>query len=101
MNVNGTAYRIELGQFIVADSKVCHGQPTYKGTRIMAWIVLEQLEHGMTWDQISREWDERVPHSAIAETVALSHLIKKDRPFQGFHARSRRKHSRQPTAVAA
>src|SRR5688572_10786355 len=98
MKANGAQHRIELGQFIVADSKICQGQPTCKGTRIMAWLVLQQVERGMSWDDIAEEWDGRVSFLAIAETIALSHLIEKDKPFQGFHARPRRKHSRQSTA---
>jgi hypothetical protein len=49
----------------------------------------------MTWDQIEREWNGRVSHPAVAETMALSHLISKGEPFQGFHAGNRRKHPRQ------
>jgi hypothetical protein len=67
----------------------------------MAWIVLEQIERGMTWDEIGGEWDGQVSHPAIAETMALSHLISKGEPFQGFHAGNRRKPSRQPAPVAA
>ena len=29
------AQRIELGRHIVADPTICHGKPTFKGTRIM------------------------------------------------------------------
>jgi hypothetical protein len=101
MKEHGKAQRVELGRHIVADPKICHGQPTYKGTRIMAWIVLEQIERGMTWDEIADEWDGRVSGPAIAETMALSHLITKGEPFQGFHARPRRKPSRQSTPVVA
>jgi hypothetical protein len=36
MKDNGKVQRVELGRHIVADPKICHGQPTYKGTRIMA-----------------------------------------------------------------
>jgi uncharacterized protein (DUF433 family) len=32
---NGTPERTELGRHIVADPLICHGQPTFKGTRIM------------------------------------------------------------------
>jgi hypothetical protein len=67
----------------------------------MAWIVLEQIERGMTWDEIGREWDGRVSRPAIAETLALSHLIRKGEPFQGFHVGARRKPARQSTAIAA
>ena len=100
MKENGKSQRIELGRFIVADQQVCHGQPIYKGTRIMAWIVLEQIERGMTWDDVAGEWDGQVSRPAIAETVALSHLIRKGEPFHGFDARHRRKHSRQPAPIA-
>jgi hypothetical protein len=37
----------------------------------------------------------------LTETMALSHLIRKDEPFQGFHARPRRKPPRQSTPVVA
>jgi uncharacterized protein (DUF433 family) len=29
-----TERRMELGDFIVADPEICHGKPTFKGTRI-------------------------------------------------------------------
>jgi len=101
MKDNGTDQRVELGRHIVADPKICHGQPTYKGTRIMAWLVLEQIERGMTWDEVTAEWAGQVSLPAIAETVALSHLIIKGEPFQGFHAGPRRKPSRKPAPIAA
>ena len=45
--MNGHRRRVELGRHIVADSKICGGQPTFKDTRIMVWLVLEQLEEGL------------------------------------------------------
>jgi uncharacterized protein (DUF433 family) len=41
---SGHTYRIELGRHVVADSGICGGQPVFKGTRIMVWIVLDQLD---------------------------------------------------------
>ena len=38
--------RIALNKHIVADPKICHGKPTFKGTRIMVWQVLEMLATG-------------------------------------------------------
>ena len=29
--------QIEINPYIVADSEICGGTPTFKGTRIMAW----------------------------------------------------------------
>src|SRR5882672_11576323 len=74
---NGHRRRIELGRHIVADSKICGGQPTFKGTRIMVWLVLEQLEEGHSWDKIAREWDGRVTGEAIGEAIEIAPLVFK------------------------
>lgn len=37
---------IIVNKYIVADPKICHGKPTFKGTRIMLWQVLEMLATG-------------------------------------------------------
>jgi len=81
---DGLRCRVELGRHIVADPRVCGGQPTFKGTRIMVWVVLEQLETGMTWDEIVAEWPGKVPKSAIAEAVAISDLVVKHEAFKGL-----------------
>jgi len=44
--------RAEINEYIVADTEICHGKPTFKGTRIMAWQVLEMLEAGQTVEEI-------------------------------------------------
>ena len=36
--------RIEINEYIVADTEICHGKPTFKGTRIMVWQVLEMVK---------------------------------------------------------
>ncbi len=48
--------RIELGEYIVADPEICHGKPTFKGTRIMVWQILDELAHGMAPDEIVKAW---------------------------------------------
>jgi len=95
------AKRVELGKHIVADPEICHGQPTYKGTRIMVWIVLEQLDRGMTWKEIMGEWNGKVCEEAISETIAIAHLVEKHEPFRGFNVSARRKPARRATAIAA
>lgn len=44
--------RIEINDFIVVDPEICHGKPTFKGTRIMVHIILEMLEAGATIKEI-------------------------------------------------
>jgi len=62
----------EFGKHIVANPLICHGKWTFRGTRIMVWIVLEQIADGLDWDEIVREWDGKVPKEAIAEAVLLA-----------------------------
>lgn len=38
--------RIKINEYVVADTEICHGKPTFKGTRVMVSIVLEMLEDG-------------------------------------------------------
>ena len=37
---------------IVADPEICHGKPTFKGTRVMVWQILELLEAGESPEEI-------------------------------------------------
>lgn len=62
----------QIGRYIVADPRVCHGKPTFRGTRVFVSDVLEQVERGMPWDTIVEEWEGRVPQEAIAEAVRLA-----------------------------
>ncbi len=48
--------RIELGEYVVADPLICHGKPTYKGTRIMVWQILEALAHGESVEHLVKAW---------------------------------------------
>lgn len=65
--------RVELGAYIVADPAICHGKPTFKGTRIMVWQVLDDVAEGRSWDFIcNTRWGGRIPLAAVAEAVRLS-----------------------------
>jgi uncharacterized protein (DUF433 family) len=73
---NGAKAKIEkpklLGRYIVANPKICHGKPTFRGTRIMVWQVLEQIASGMAWETIVEEWEGSLSSEAIAEAVKLA-----------------------------
>ena len=93
--------RVELGKHIVADPEICHGQPTFKGTRVMVWIVLEQVARGMDWDEIVKEWRGRVPPQAVAEAVRLASEAFKGEGTHQLRVNSRRKLSREPGLAVA
>ncbi|MGH7887493.1 MAG: DUF433 domain-containing protein [Candidatus Binatia bacterium] len=64
--------RIKLGRHIVADPAVCHGTPTFIGTRIMVDQVLEMVADDTPWEEIIAEYDGAVSRAAIAEAVRLA-----------------------------
>ena len=61
-----------LGRYIVADPEVCHGKPTFRGTRIFVSDVLEMVAEGMAWETIIEQWHNSITTEAIAEAVKLS-----------------------------
>ena len=61
-----------LGRYIVAAPAICHGKPTFRGTRIMVADVLEQVADGLAWETIIEEWRGSITDEAIAEAVRLA-----------------------------
>jgi uncharacterized protein (DUF433 family) len=66
-----TMQRKSLGRHMVSDPAICHGKPTFRGTRIMVAQVLKQVAKGMSWDAITAKWRGAVSKNAIAEAVEL------------------------------
>jgi uncharacterized protein (DUF433 family) len=61
-----------LGRYIVADPAICHGKPTFRGTRVMVSDVLAQVASGMAWETILEEWNDSITRDAIREAVQLA-----------------------------
>jgi len=61
-----------MGRYVVTDPEICHGKPTFRGTRILVADVLEQVADGLAWETIIEEWRGSVSYEAIAEAVRLS-----------------------------
>ena len=64
--------RKELGEYVVSDPKICGGDLTFKGTRILVKDVLYFVAKGYDWKYISSEYDNRLSDAAIAEAVDLA-----------------------------
>jgi len=64
--------RVKLGQYVVVDPDICHGVPTFVGTRIMVDQVLEMVAEDTPWEEIIREYDRSISRAAIAEAVRLA-----------------------------
>ena len=61
-----------LGRYIIADPAICHGKPTFVGTRILVADVLEQVATGMAWKRSPKIRRGQVRSDAIAEAVRLA-----------------------------
>ncbi|MBI4322648.1 MAG: DUF433 domain-containing protein [Candidatus Omnitrophica bacterium] len=76
---------MDYRDYITTDPAVCHGQPCFKGTRIMVWQILELLEAGVSATEIVSEkyFPQLTPdHIRAALHLAAEHL--KHRDFVAF-----------------
>lgn len=63
--------RIEIGRYLVSDPEVCHGQLTFKGTRILVETVLSYLAASRTVEWVLAEWP-RLSREAVQEALQLA-----------------------------
>ncbi|NIA09402.1 MAG: DUF433 domain-containing protein, partial [Nitrospiraceae bacterium] len=63
---------------IASDPAICHGEPTFRGTRIRVADVLKQVESGTAYEAIIEEWRGTLTSDAIAEAVRVNHLLPED-----------------------
>lgn len=76
-----------MGRYIVADPSICHGKPTFRGTRIMVWQVLEMVAQGKAPGTIVEEWGGSITKEAIAEAVQLASRSFVQQHIPETHAR--------------
>jgi uncharacterized protein (DUF433 family) len=61
-----------LGRFVISDPAVCHGLPTFLGTRVFVSAVLDDVARGMAWEAIIERWHGSISKDAIAGAVRLA-----------------------------
>ena len=64
-----------VGRYMVIDPEICHGKPTFHGTRIMVAQVLEMVASGMAWEAIIQQCHGSISREAIAEAVSLASKV--------------------------
>jgi uncharacterized protein (DUF433 family) len=64
-----------IGRYIVTDPKICHGKPTFRGTRIMVSQVLEMVASGMRWESIIEQCHHSITQEAITEAISLANRV--------------------------
>lgn len=68
--------RVIINDYIVADPDICHGKPTFRGTRIMVWQVLEMLEAGEGIKDIVKAFPSLTPRHIQAVFEYAASLTK-------------------------
>ena len=63
--------RVILNKNIIADPQICHGKPTFKGTRVMVWQILELLEKGVGHKEIYTAYPN-LPSGAIESVLGYA-----------------------------
>ena len=75
----------EINEDIVADSEICGGAPTFKGTRIMVWQVMELLGAGVSIDTILRDYFPQLSKEAIFSALKYASGIIEEEEYVSFH----------------
>jgi uncharacterized protein (DUF433 family) len=64
--------RIEIGQHLATDTRVCGGRLIFRGTRILVSDALELLRSGMSAEHVAQEYQELITPEAVREAAALN-----------------------------
>ena len=60
-----------VGEHLVADPRVCHGELTFRSTRVPAETILRYLADGYSLAYVRKSWPE-VSAEAIQEAIRLA-----------------------------
>lgn len=77
--------RIEVNKHIVADTNICHGQPVFKGTRIMVWQVAELLGAGISVNVILKDYFPQLSKQAILAALIYASKILEGEKYVAFN----------------
>lgn len=69
--------RVVINKYIVADPQICHGKPTFKGTRIMVWQILDMLKAGESYESIIEDFP-RLTSSHIKAALEYASSLTKE-----------------------
>jgi len=72
--------RLEIGKYIVVDDEICHGKPTFKGTRVLVSDVLELLAAGVSIEEIVKDYYPSLSEEMVREALKwAAEIVKGER----------------------
>lgn len=63
---------------ITVDPMVCHGKPVIRGTRIMIWQILDLIEDGLTFDEITSKYFPQLARGDIKACIEYANCLVKN-----------------------
>jgi len=63
-------------RYITVDPKICHGQPCFRGTRILVYLAIELLEAGETPEDIIKAYPQLTKKHIQASLHYAAEVIK-------------------------
>lgn len=66
--------RVEIGRYLVTDTRVCGGRLIFKGARVLVADALDLLRTGLTPKQVAQGYRRIVTPEAVREALALSRI---------------------------
>ena len=75
--------KVKLGKQIVADSDICHGKPTFAGTRILVSDIIELVAEGYSSKEIISQFPS-LKKEMIQEALWYSARVISGERYAGF-----------------
>ncbi|MBI3300268.1 MAG: DUF433 domain-containing protein [Elusimicrobia bacterium] len=72
---------MDVRNHISVTADVCHGQPCFKGTRVMVYLVLELLEAGISQEDILKDYYPTLTQQSIQAALHYAAQLIRDREF--------------------
>ena len=66
----------ELLKRISINPKICHGKPCIRGTRIMVYIILDNLTAGVSREEILKSYPTLQPEDIDAALAYASEVVR-------------------------
>jgi uncharacterized protein (DUF433 family) len=79
--------RININEYIVVDSDICHGKPTFKGTRVMVWQVLDLLKSGVSIEEIIIDYFPNLTRKGVYAALDYASKLVEEERYVAFPKR--------------
>jgi uncharacterized protein (DUF433 family) len=73
--------RVDIGKYIVVDDEICHGKPTFKGTRVLVSDVIELLATDLSIEEIIRDYYPSLNEDMIKEALGWAAKIIREEHY--------------------